>query len=98
MLGFSHIPWVRNQLTRGGGKEKLVWGRSQQQALDDLKQRLCSTQKFSLPNLQQPFNIKADASYYVVGVVLTHLSHPMAYHSDTLSNFVRKYLSYDKEM
>jgi hypothetical protein len=41
-LGFSHIAWALNQVTRGGGKEKFVWGLSQQKAFDDLKQRLCS--------------------------------------------------------
>jgi hypothetical protein len=25
MLGFSHIAWALNQVTRGGGKEKFVW-------------------------------------------------------------------------
>ena len=30
MLGFSHIAWDLIQVTRGGGKEKLVWGWSQQ--------------------------------------------------------------------
>jgi hypothetical protein len=37
MLGFSHIAWALSQITRGGGKEKFAWGRSQQQAFDDLK-------------------------------------------------------------
>jgi hypothetical protein len=26
MLGFSHIAWALSQVTRGGGKEKFVWG------------------------------------------------------------------------
>jgi hypothetical protein len=42
MLGFSHIAWALSQINRGGGKEKFAWGWSQQQAFDDLKQRLCS--------------------------------------------------------
>ena len=37
LLGVSHIAWALNQVTKGGGKEKLVWGLSQQQAVDDLK-------------------------------------------------------------
>jgi hypothetical protein len=37
MLGLSHIAWALIQVTRGGGKEKFVWGQSQQQAFDDLK-------------------------------------------------------------
>ena len=37
VLGFSHIAWALNQVTRGAGKEKFTWGPSQQQAFDDLK-------------------------------------------------------------
>jgi hypothetical protein len=37
MLGFSHIAWALNQITRGVGKEKIVWGLSQQKEFDDLK-------------------------------------------------------------
>jgi hypothetical protein len=98
MLGFSHIAWALSQITRGGGKEKFAWGRSQQQVFDDLKQRLCSAPVLSLPDLQQPFEIETDASDYVVGIVLTQHDHPMAYHSETLSDVVHKYPTYDKEM
>jgi hypothetical protein len=28
VLGFSHIAWALSQVTRGGGKSKFVWGRS----------------------------------------------------------------------
>jgi hypothetical protein len=98
MLGFSHIAWALNQVTRGGGKEKFVWGLSQQQAFDDLKNHLCSSPVLSLPDLQHPFEIETDASDYVVGIVLTQHDHPVAYHSETLSDVVRKYPTYDKEM
>jgi hypothetical protein len=76
MLGFSHIAWALSQVTRGGGKEKFVWGLSQQKVFDDLKQRLCSAPVLSLPDLQQPFEIETDASDYVVGTVLTQHDHP----------------------
>jgi hypothetical protein len=98
MLGFSHIAWALSQINRGGGKEKFAWGWSQQQAFDDLKQRLCSAPVLSLPDLQHPFEIETDASDYVVGVILTQHDHPVAYHSETLSDTVRKYPTYDKEM
>jgi hypothetical protein len=58
MLGFSHITWALSQVTRGGGKEKFVWGLSQQQAFDDLKKCLCSSPVLSLPDLQHPFEIE----------------------------------------
>jgi hypothetical protein len=90
VLGFSHIAWALGQITKGGGKEKFAWCQSQQQDFDDLKQRLCSSPVLSLPDLQQPFVIETDASDYVVGVVLTQHGHPVAYHSETLSNVVCK--------
>jgi hypothetical protein len=37
VLGFSHIAWTLSQITRGGGKVKFAWGRSQQQVFNDLK-------------------------------------------------------------
>jgi hypothetical protein len=98
VLGFSHISWVLSQITRGGGKEKFVWGRPQQQEFYDLKQCLCSAPILSLPDLQHPFDIETDASNYVVGVVLIQHDHPVAYHSETLSDVVHKYPTYDKEM
>ena len=98
MLGFSHIAWTLSRINRGGGKEKFAWGRSQQQAFDDLKQRLCSALVLSLPYLQHPFEIEIDSSDYAVGAVLTQHDHPVAYHSETLSDTVRKYPTYDKEM
>jgi hypothetical protein len=98
MLGFSHITWALNQVTRGGGKAKFVWGLSQQQAFDELKQRLFSSLVLSLPYLQHPFQIKIDPLDYVAGVVLTQRGHPVAYHSEMLSDVVRKYPTYNKEI
>jgi hypothetical protein len=98
VLGFSHIAWALNQISMGGGKEKFVWSMSQQQAFDELKQHLCSSPVLSLPDLQHPFKIEIDASYYAMGVVLSQHSHPMAYLSETLSDVVRRYPTYDKEM
>jgi hypothetical protein len=60
---------------RGGGKEKFVWGLSNRKMFNDLKKFLCSTPVFSLPDLQQPFEIEIDASDYVVGIVITQHDH-----------------------
>jgi hypothetical protein len=98
VLGFSHIAWALSQVTRGSGKVKFVWGRSKQQAFNDLKQCLCSAPVLSLLDLQQPFEIETYASDYVVGVILTQHGHPVAYHSETLSNVVHKYPTYEKEI
>jgi hypothetical protein len=98
VLGLSHIAWAFSQVTRGGGKEKFVWVLLQQQAFDELKKRLFSSLVLSLSDLQHPFEIEIDASDYAVGVILTEHGHPVAYHSETLLDVVRKYPTYDKEM
>jgi hypothetical protein len=64
----------------------------------ELKHRLRSTPVLTLPYLQQPFEIETDASDYAIGAVLTQHGHPGEYHSETLSDTVRKYPTYDKEM
>jgi hypothetical protein len=96
MLGFSHIAWALSQVTRGGGKEKFVWGLSQQKMFNDLNKHLCSSPILSLSYLQQPFEIRNNSSDYVVGVVLTQHGHPMAYNSETLSYVVSNYPTYEK--
>jgi hypothetical protein len=98
VLGCFHIAWALSQINRGGGKAKFLWGRSQQQTFDDLKKSLCSTLVIPLPNLQHPFEIETNASDYAVGVVLTQHGHPVAYHSERLSDTFRNYPTYDKEM
>ena len=50
----------------------------------------------TLPDLQQPFEIETDASDYAIGVVLTQRGHPVAYHSETFSDTVHMYPTYEK--
>jgi hypothetical protein len=52
----------------------------------------------TLPDLQQPVEIKTDAFDYAIGAILTQHGHLVAYHSETLSETVWKYPTYDKEM
>ena len=98
VLGFSHIAWALSQVTKGGGKAKFVWPKSQQKSFVELKHRLCSTPILSRPDLQQPFEIETYASDYAIGTVLTQHGHPVAYHSDMLLDAVCKNPTYDKEM
>jgi hypothetical protein len=97
VLGFSHMALTLNQVTKGGFRAKFVWGKGQQRAFDDLKHRLCPAPVLSLPDLQQPFEIETVESNYVVGTCRTQHDHPVAYHSETLSDTVWKYPTYDKE-
>ena len=84
-LGFSHITWPLSQVTKGGAKEKLFWSESKQKEFIELKHCLCSAPVGTLPDLQQPFEIKTDASDYAIGAILTQQGHPVACQSDTLS-------------
>ena len=97
VLGFSHITWPLSQVTKGGAKENFCWLESQQKAFVELKHRLCSSPLLTLLDLQQSFEIETDAFDYDIGVVLTQKGHPVAYHSETLFDTVRKYPTYDKE-
>jgi hypothetical protein len=63
-----------------------------------MKHHLCSAPVLSFLDLQKSFEIETDASNYVVGAVLTQHENPVAYHSETLSDTIRKYPTYDKEM
>ena len=98
VLGFSHITWPLIQVTKGGEKEKLIWSESQHKVFIELKHRLFFAPVFTLPDLKQPFEIETDTFDYAIWVVLTQQGHPMAYHSETLSDIVQKYPTYDKAM
>jgi hypothetical protein len=98
VLGFSHITWPLSQVTKGGAKEKFFWSESQQKAFGELKHCLCCAPVLTLQDLQQPFEIETNASDYAIGAVLTQHGHPVAYHSETLSDTVRKYPTYEKEI
>ena len=63
-----------------------------------MKHHLSCAPVLTLPDLHQPFEIEIDASDYAIGAVLTQQGNPVAYHSETLSDVVRKYPTYDKEM
>eukprot|EP00253_Pinus_taeda_P035977 PITA_35977 len=82
----------------GGAKAKFFWSESQKKAFTELKDRLCSAPLLTLPDLQQPFEIETNASNYVIGVVLIQHGYLVAYHSETLSDTVRKYTTYNKEI
>jgi hypothetical protein len=96
VFGFSHIDLALNKVTKGGGKENFMWGKSQQQAFDNMKHNLCSSLILSLLDLQQNFDIETNASDYDMGPVLTRHGNLVAYHSETLSNVVHKFPTYEK--
>ena len=97
---FSHITWPISQVTKEGAKDFFFYFFSefQQKAFTELKYRLYLAPVLALPDLQQPFEVETNASDYAIGAVLNQHGHLVAYHSETLSDIVRKYPTYDKEM
>lgn len=67
------------------------------QAFENLKDPLCSALVLTLPDSQQPLEIKTDASQNVIGVVLEQGGHTVEYHSETLSQAKLNYNTYGKE-
>ena len=99
MLGFSHITWPFSQITKGIVKENFSQYESQQEAFVELKRFLHFASVLTLPNLQQPFETETSAqSEYTNCVVLTQHRNPVAYRSETLSDTIQKYPTYDKEI
>ena len=43
ILGFCHIAWPLNQFMKGNGKNVFKWTLTQQQDLEQLKKKLCTT-------------------------------------------------------
>jgi hypothetical protein len=98
VLGLSHISLPLSQVIKGGDKANFSCYESQHKDFQDLKHHLCFALVLTLIELQQPFNIETYSFDYVINPVLTQHGHPMAYHSETLSETVRKYPTYDKDM
>eukprot|EP00253_Pinus_taeda_P005535 PITA_05535 len=71
VLGFSHITWPLIQVNEGKVKTTFYLFESQKKVFANFKHRLSSTPMPTLLDVQQPFEIEADASDYDVGVVLT---------------------------
>ena len=54
ILGFIHITWPLNQLTKGNGKTIFKWTSTQQQDFDHLKKKLFTSPLIMSPNLHKP--------------------------------------------
>ena len=63
-----------------------------------MKGKISTTPVLALPDLQQPFEIEMDGNGYVISVVLMQHRKPICFHSETFSQAVVKYSTYDKEL
>jgi len=83
--------------------KKWWWEKAQQKAFEELKGIFTSKPVLAVPDLDKKFRVKADASNYVTGGVLSMKCseekwRPVAFISKSLSNTERNYEIHDKEM
>ena len=79
-------------------KKAFQWGGKQQKAFDTLKGKINTAPVLTLPNLQHPFEIETDAGGYAMGTLLMQHRNPIFYHSETFTQAVINYPTYDKEL
>ena len=101
IANFSQIAHPLHLLTKKD--QEYVWGEVQQQAFQELKDRLTSSPVLWLPDLSKPFLVQTDASKLGTGTVLLQtddvgVSHPCAYLSQALLGAKQNYQVYDLEL
>jgi hypothetical protein len=74
------------------------WGSDQANAFATLKERLCFTPVFALPDFNKTFEIECDASGIGIGAVLMQDRWPIAFFSEKLCGAALNYPTYDKEL
>ena len=72
------------------------WTPTQQQAFEQIKNKLCTAPVLVLPDLHQPFEIETDASDHALSAVITQLGHPVSFNSEIFNDIVRRYSTYEK--
>jgi hypothetical protein len=91
---------VVKPLTRLKGNELWTWQGQQQEAFDELKQRVCSNPILIIPINNAPYQVEVDTSNYAIGGILSQKVndkwHPVVYMSQALSNTEQNYKVYDK--
>jgi len=98
---FAALAKPLNMLTRKD--EKWKWEEAQQKAFEQLKEIFTTRLLLVAPDLDKEFRVKADASNFVTGGVLSikcedNKWRPVAYISKLLNETERNYEIHDKEM
>ena len=97
---FGHDAKPLNELTKKDVPWQ--WGPRQQEAMDNLKNKVTSAPVLRSPELDKQFEVEVDASGYAIGAVLLQRKedgkkHPIAYYSATLNAAKRNYDIYELE-
>ncbi|PIL25456.1 hypothetical protein GSI_13346 [Ganoderma sinense ZZ0214-1] len=85
------------------GNAPWKWEAEEQEAFDELKRRFTESPVLSMYDPDCKTRIEVDASGYATGAVLSQEGedgkwHPVAFHSESMSDAERNYEIYDKEM
>ena len=79
-------------------KKGFQWGGKQQQAFEDLKDKISSATVLALPNLRYLLVIHTNVSDYAMGGVLLQHDKPIAFHSEKFNGAMTNYPTYEKEL
>ena len=96
ILGFSHIAWPLNELTKGNRKKLFKWTSTQHQPFKQLRNKHCNATILVFPDLHRHFEIDIDVSDYSLGAVITQSGHPVVFHSKNFKDIVIRYSTYEK--
>jgi hypothetical protein len=79
-----------------------VWGRCQQKAFEEMKDKLCTTPVLAYPNFDPPFILTTDVSKVAVAAILSQVQDgeekPFAYGSRQLNKAEQAYSASEAEM
>jgi hypothetical protein len=65
---------------------------------ETLKEKLSTAPILDFPYLKQPFEIQTNVRVYSMGVVFRQSGKPICYHSETFTQVVINYPTFDKEL
>ena len=98
---YATIALPLTELTKKGLPNQVEWGVSQENAYQTLKHLLTADPVLRLPDLNEPFTLRTDASGVGVGAVLLQEHdgklHPVAYASKKLLPREQRYSTMEKE-
>ena len=104
---FAAIAYPLPQLTGlkdGQNSRPFVWEKSEQNAFDQLKERLCNNPVLAAPDLGKEFIVSTDASDLALGAILSQMDekinvdHACIYASRCLRGPVLRYSTYDRNL
>ena len=93
---FSSIASPLTEITKK--QTPFVWGKSQEAAFVELKNKLTMAPLLVLPDFTRPFEVECDASGIGIGGVLMQEGKPIAFFSEKLKGACLNYSTYDREL